>query len=99
MVQLTPTGLRFVKALLPERKEIWRLELLRIRLFKDVADMLERAPGHVVDREVVLETIAVLLPSEDYEKTFDRLISWGRFGGVFGYDDDSERLAQSASQA
>jgi NitT/TauT family transport system ATP-binding protein len=94
MVQLTPTGVRFVKGPLPERKEMWRKELLQIRLFKDVADMLERAPDHTLDRDVVLETIALLLPSEDYEKTFDRLVSWGRFGDAFAYDDDRERLSQ-----
>jgi NitT/TauT family transport system ATP-binding protein len=94
MVQLTALGVRFVKAPLPERKEIWSRELLQIRLFKDVADMLARAPGHTVDRDVVLETIALLLPSEDYEKTFDHLIAWGRFGNLLAYDEDRQCLSQ-----
>jgi NitT/TauT family transport system ATP-binding protein len=97
MVQLTPTGVRFVKAGLPERKELWRRELLQIRLFKDVAEMLERAPNHTLDRDVVLETIALLLPSEDYEKTFDHLIAWGRFGDVLSYDEDLQSLSQPKS--
>ncbi len=94
MVQLTLAGVRFVKAPLSERKELWKKALLQIRLFKDVSDMLERAPEHAVDRDVVLETIALLLPSEDYEKTCDHLISWARFGNMLAYDEELQRLSQ-----
>ncbi len=97
-VRLTAEGTRFVKAALPERKQIWKQRLLGIRIFKDTAQMLERAPGHAVDRDVVLETIALRFPSEDYEKTFDRLVGWGRFGEMWIYEEDLERLALSKGE-
>jgi NitT/TauT family transport system ATP-binding protein len=92
-VVLTPLGMRFVKARPEERKELWRAQLLTIRLFKDFVEILTRAPNHAVDRDFVLETIVVSLPSEDYEKTFDRLVGWGRFANLFAYDEDEQLLS------
>jgi len=98
MVELTTLGARFVKASLQDRAELWRKQLLTIRLFMDVSEMLDHAPGHRVDRDVVLETIALRLPSEDYERTFDTLVRWGRFGGLLGYDEATEQVSRAVSQ-
>jgi NitT/TauT family transport system ATP-binding protein len=97
MVELTAAGTRFVKGSGEERKEAWKKQLLTIRLFKELSDVLDRAPDHRVDRDFLLETIAVQFPSEDYEKTFDRIVRWGRFGNLFTYDEDTERLVRAAS--
>jgi NitT/TauT family transport system ATP-binding protein len=94
MVELTTAGALFVKGTVEERKELWKKRLLCIRIFKDLHDVLERAPDHRVDRDFVLETIAVQFPSEDYEKTFDRLVRWGRFGNLFAYDEATERVSR-----
>jgi NitT/TauT family transport system ATP-binding protein len=94
VVELTPVGVRFVKAPLEERKELWKEQLLLIRLFKELNEVLDRAPDHRVERDFVLETIAVQFPSEDYERTFDRLANWGRFGGLFAYDEDTQRVSR-----
>jgi len=95
MVELTPPGSHFVKASLADRHELWKKQLGSIRLFTDVSEMLEHAPGHVLDRDVVLETIALRLPSEDYEKTFETLVRWGRYGHLLAYDDDTELVSRA----
>jgi NitT/TauT family transport system ATP-binding protein len=95
MVELTPVGIRFVKASLQDRHELWQRQLLTIRLFTDTSEMLDRAPGHALDRDVLLETIALRLPSEDYEKTFDTLMRWGRYGRLLAYDETSERVSRA----
>jgi NitT/TauT family transport system ATP-binding protein len=92
MVELTPAGVRFVKATPEERKDVWKKHLLSLRLFKELSDVLERAPDEGVEREFVLETLALQFPSEDYERMFERIVRWARFGGLFAYDEDSERL-------
>jgi NitT/TauT family transport system ATP-binding protein len=95
MVELTPMGTRFVKASMGDRRALWQKQLVTIRLFMDVSEMLDHAPGHSVDRDVVLETIAVRLPSEDYEKTFDTLVRWGRFGHMLAYDETTEQVSRA----
>jgi NitT/TauT family transport system ATP-binding protein len=97
MVELTPAGVRFLKATLQERRELWKKQLLTIRLFKELIAVLDRAPEHQVDKDFVLETIALQFPSEDYEKTFERLIGWGRFGHLLAYDEGAETVSKGDS--
>jgi NitT/TauT family transport system ATP-binding protein len=92
MVELTSLGKRFVGASAPERQELWREQLLKLRIFHEFADILARAPEHRVDRGYVLENIVVRMPSEDYERIFTTLIGWGRFGNLFAYDEDAQEL-------
>jgi len=93
MVILSSEGSRYVKASPADRKGIFRERLLRLRAFKEVADALARSDKHEVDRDFVLELIAVKLPNEDFEAVFETLVNWARFGDLFSYDDATETLA------
>jgi NitT/TauT family transport system ATP-binding protein len=96
-VVLAADGQRLLKALLPEeRKAIWKEQLLKLRLFRDVADVLKRQGEAGVDRDFVLETLALALPDENLERTFDTLVAWGQVGELFQYDEDRERLLPEA---
>lgn len=44
-------------------------------------------------RDFVFETIAMMLPSENYERMFETLVRWARFGDLFAYDEDTEFLS------
>ncbi|MHB8873674.1 MAG: ABC transporter ATP-binding protein [Myxococcaceae bacterium] len=94
MVELAADGVRLVKASPEDRKVIWREQLLKQGLFQEVRDALDRAPNHEVTKEFVLETVAMTLPSEDLERTFDTLVRWGRFGDLFAYDEAAEMLSR-----
>jgi NitT/TauT family transport system ATP-binding protein len=93
LVVLEPEGKRFVKAGPEERKGIWREQLLKLRLFRDVRDALQRQPRHEVDRDFLLETIVLNMPQENYEVTFNTFIRWARFGDLFAYDETTETLS------
>ncbi|MDP9035727.1 MAG: nitrate/sulfonate/bicarbonate ABC transporter ATP-binding protein [Myxococcota bacterium] len=92
IVELTPHGARFVQGTPDERKTLWRESLLKLGLFKELAEVLARSPKHAVDRDFVLEEIVLRMPSENYEKTFETLVGWARFGNLFAYDEDEQRL-------
>src|SRR6266851_8895499 len=47
-VILTSEGRRFVRGDTETRKKIWRDQLLKLRLFQDVRDLLEQHPDHAV---------------------------------------------------
>jgi NitT/TauT family transport system ATP-binding protein len=96
-VALTPLGVRFVKAGPEERKSIWHEQLLGFALFKEIAGILARRPNNAVDRDFVLETIVMRMPTEDYEKTFETLVRWARFGNLFAYDEVGELLSLQSS--
>jgi heavy metal efflux system protein len=92
MVVLTAAGKRFVEAGPMERKTQWREQLLTLRLFREVYEVLQREPGHWVDSDFVLETIVTRMPHENYEKVFSTFVHWARFGDLFTYDEATHRL-------
>jgi NitT/TauT family transport system ATP-binding protein len=90
LVVLTQEGERFVAASPPERKAIWREQLLKLRLFQEVRAMIQESGE--VHRDAVLEMIHREMPHENYEKVFANLVHWARFGDLFAYDESSEIL-------
>ena len=92
-VLLEPDGRRFVQADPEERKAIWRAQLLKLSLFSEIAGVLRRQRRHTIDRDFVLETIVLRMPQEDYEKVFETLIGWARFGELFAYDERSGTIS------
>jgi len=94
-VVLSSEGSRYVKASPSARKAIFREMLLDILLFQRVRDALQAADDHRLDRDWVLELVAIQLPAENYEAIFDTLVNWGRFGDLFSYDEAAEMLTLS----
>ncbi len=93
LVLLETEGRRFLKAVAAgERQAIWREALLKLRLFSDLARVLARQGAEGVERGFVLETLALTLPDENLDRTFDTIVEWGRFGELFQYDESAELL-------
>jgi NitT/TauT family transport system ATP-binding protein len=92
MVVLEPDGQRLVKAPPAARPALWRGQILKLNLFRMVHEALQRAPRHQVDRDFVLETIVIHMPQENYERIFQTLIGWARYGDLWSYDEASETL-------
>jgi NitT/TauT family transport system ATP-binding protein len=85
-VFLTPLGRAFVAADPNERKLIFHRQLRTIPTFAYIAGMLQRVPGMRLPAEVIEEELAMHLPGEPTERLFETIISWGRYGGLLGYD-------------
>jgi cobalt-zinc-cadmium resistance protein CzcA len=92
MVVLSDIGKRFVEQP-ADRKAIWREQLLTLRLFREVNDVLERQPDRSVDTDFVLETIVTHMPYENYEKVFNTFVHWSRFGELFTYDPETQHVS------
>jgi NitT/TauT family transport system ATP-binding protein len=90
-VRLTELGHRFVQADMDQRKDLWRAQLLELRLFRVVHELIELREGEL-SREELVQEIATRLPMEDPEQTFDTVVAWGRFGELFAYREDQEAL-------
>jgi len=92
LVVLTPDGKRFVKATSQQRQVIWREQLLKLRIFKQVYDMMLKHPRKKLDADVAQEVIIFNLPSENYEKTFETFAHWAQFGNLFAFDEAERKL-------
>ena len=92
LVVLEPEGRGFVAASPEDRKPLWREQLLTLRLFRDVYDLIQSIPEHAIDRDFILETIVTRMPYENYERMFNTFIRWARFGDLFAYDETVQRI-------
>ncbi|MGQ0613110.1 MAG: ABC transporter ATP-binding protein [Planctomycetaceae bacterium] len=92
-VLLTEVGRRLVRADAEERKALWRVQLLTLGLFRTIRDLLLRQEDHAVDAPLLQESIVVALPQENYERVFDTVVRWARFGNLFAYDEDTSQLS------
>jgi NitT/TauT family transport system ATP-binding protein len=92
-VVLTGDGRPFVKANADERKRMWREQLLKLRLFQDVYGLLTQQADHSMNADAVRELIIIAMPRENYEAMFDTMVRWARFGNLFAYEEDSDRLS------
>src|SRR5665213_301223 len=92
LVVLTPDGQRFMKATSQERQNIWKEQLLKLSLFKQVNDMLAKHPRKKLDAELVQEIIVLNLPSENLERTFATFIHWTHYGNLFAFDEDTQKF-------
>jgi NitT/TauT family transport system ATP-binding protein len=91
-VVLTPLGRQFVRADSEERQRIWRKQLLEIKLFREIHQRLQQHPDEPIPADDVKEMIIIALPQENYEVLFDTFVQWARFGNLFAYDEDTEKI-------
>jgi hypothetical protein len=75
-----------------DRKPLWRAQLLKLGLFRAVKAMID-ANGGELSREQAIDEIRQRLPREDAARTFDTMVGWARFGGLFAYREDSQALS------
>jgi len=93
LVVLTPAGRAFAAADADQRKASWRARLLGLDLFVELHRALGADPGHRLGKAFALELIALRLPAEDFERTFQTLVGWARYGDLFAYDEVAEELS------
>jgi NitT/TauT family transport system ATP-binding protein len=91
-IVLEPLGRRFLDADVNERKLILREQLKKHGLFGYFVRLLRTQEGRALQKEVVLEHLAMLLPNESPEKLFTTIVNWGRFAELFGYNKDEDRF-------
>jgi NitT/TauT family transport system ATP-binding protein len=91
MVIMSPEGARFVQASAADRKVLWREHILRLRLFQEVMAMLQDQGE--VRREQVVDLLHEHLPNESADAELETLVHWARFGDLFTYDEDEERIS------
>jgi NitT/TauT family transport system ATP-binding protein len=90
---LTTTGRRFVRESPEERKPIWREQLLKLWLFRDVYEVLDRQERKAIGADIIKEMVVFQMPAENYERVFDTFVRWARFGNLFAYNEDTEEMS------
>ncbi|OGQ05744.1 MAG: hypothetical protein A3F82_03145 [Deltaproteobacteria bacterium RIFCSPLOWO2_12_FULL_44_12] len=85
-VLLTELGKEVVQATWKRKKEILRQQLSGLSVIKSVVGLLEHSEEKKLDKDVILEQLAIILPKEDPKKIFGAILSWCQFAGMLMYD-------------
>ena len=91
-VVLEPLGKKFLEEKINERKLIVREQLKKHSLFSYFIRLLHGQEDKSLSKEIVLEHLAMLLPTEKPERQFQTMVNWGRFAELFGYNKDEDRF-------
>jgi NitT/TauT family transport system ATP-binding protein len=91
-VLLTDLGRQLLAGDINLRKKLIGQQLMTLGTFQFIRRLLEEARDHRMHKEVVEEELAIRLTTEDIERLFKTIVTWGRYGELFGFDSDSEFL-------
>lgn len=91
-VELTERGARLAAEPEPQQRQfILREGCLTHPLFRRLYEIAVANPDGV-NKETILEEIAVLLPFENAESQFEGVVKWGRDTGLFEFDSSRDML-------
>jgi NitT/TauT family transport system ATP-binding protein len=93
LVRLTESGRAMLAAPPPEKKLLFRKQLLTLGLFAAVVRYLASEPDVARSGDDVKQFIAERLPGSAPADLFRTLVGWGRYGQIFHYDAQADELS------
>ncbi len=88
-VVLTPEGRRFAEADIAGRKAIFRQQALaNVEILQRIVALIDKAPSHRVREDGLLEALEKKFSPGEARRRLNTAIRWGRYAGLFTYDDD-----------
>ncbi len=89
-IRLTPDGLAFTIAGFDERKRLFARRLLgHVALAAHIRRVLDERPSHRAPWSRFADELEDYMSPDAAAQTLRGVVSWGRYGEVFAYDDDS----------
>lgn len=93
-IHLLPAGFTFAEADLDTRKALFARHLLNhVALAAHVRRVLDERPSHSAPWERFVDELEDHMPTAAAEQTLRAVVSWGRYGEVFAYDDEQRRFS------
>ena len=91
-VEMTAIGKQFLEAKVNARKRLVNQQLRTLQLFQNVIDLLKGQEKFSVDEDLVLEELAVWLPTERPQTMLKAVVRWGRYAELLGYSADERKI-------
>ncbi len=87
-VILTNLGKQFLDADINARKEMLKTQFVQLGVFRFVVQILKEAKNGRLPDDIVLEELAMRLPTEDTETLFTTLVAWGRYAELLHHENE-----------
>jgi NitT/TauT family transport system ATP-binding protein len=92
-IQLSPSGKAFAESDISMRKEVFReAALAHVPLLKQMNSALATKSDHTMPLELFRDILEEHFSDDDVQRQIDTALNWGRYGDIFTYDSDSDRL-------
>jgi NitT/TauT family transport system ATP-binding protein len=93
-IKLTQPGMRFAEMDVDARKKLFGDHLLAyVPLATRIRNVLDERPTHWARATRFLEELEDYMSEEYAERTLKSIITWGRYGEIFAYDETSETFS------
>lgn len=89
-IKLTEKGNEILRSGIKERRRIFREQLLKLDIFKNLIAYLQEKGGKV-SREEIFEFLKQNLPG-DFNVNFKDIINWGRYANIISYDSENDEI-------
>jgi NitT/TauT family transport system ATP-binding protein len=92
-IELTPSGKTFAEADISTRKEIFReAALAHVTLLQQMNGALASKSDHTMPLELFRDILQEHFSGDEVQRQVDTALNWGRYGDIFTYDSESDRL-------
>lgn len=91
-IVLTDFGRRFIQGDVNVRKRVLHEALKQLKLVQLLEQRLRGSNHYTMPLDAALESMHEWLPNENAAAVLDTLIQWGRYGELFGYNDDTKEV-------
>jgi NitT/TauT family transport system ATP-binding protein len=92
-VELTPAGKTFAEADIETRKAMFReAALAHVTLLQQMHSALVSKSDHAMPLEFFRDLLQEHFSDKEAQRQIDTALNWGRYGDIFSYDSESDRL-------
>ena len=98
-VALTQRGRQYLQAKVRLRKLLLNQQLRTLVLFQRIIELLQKQEGQSADEDLLLEELAVWLPSQRPATMFKTIVRLGRYAELLGYNADERKLYIDTGEA
>jgi NitT/TauT family transport system ATP-binding protein len=93
-IELTPSGKAFAEADISMRKVLFReAALAHVTLLQQMNSALASKSDHTMPMELFRDTLDEHFSDDDVQRQIETALNWGRYGDIFAYDSESDRLS------
>ena len=92
-VELTPAGKLFAEADIETRKTMFRqAALAHVTLLQQMHSALANKSDHAMPLEFFRDLLQDRFSDSEVDRQIDTALNWGRYGDIFTFDSESDRL-------
>jgi NitT/TauT family transport system ATP-binding protein len=93
-IRLTEAGMQFARSETDERKKLFARHLITyVSLAAHVRRVLDERASHSAPKSRFFDELEDYMAEEAAEQTLRTIVSWGRYGEVFAYDDHAQAFS------